>query len=802
MVFGLNAIAVMETNKMIQRIVLVLTFYLSLATKSMLAQAKVELTGQVKDNQSKNILEFCSVAVFNTHDSLITNSATDSKGFFTVNVDRGSYHLILYFIGYKNDTVVFHAAENKFLGIFKMEPTDRMLKEVNIKGNSNEKLLDREVQIVTDKLRAGAGSTKDVLDKLNGVHVDKYTNSIKVDSDDKVMILVDGVEKDQEYIKNLSPDRLKKIEIIRDPGGRYALEGYSAVINIILKKDYQGLEIFTSDRLMMETNPVDIKYSFVQNNFSTTLNYTYNKVNVYAKYSRNVNNFNLPSTDTKEYANGLIIASTPPSSQDPNAHMKQLFDNYTLGADFYINPKHTLSFESNLESQPLTGNITDGINAIAIKRNGSVLNNYSSQSHSVSEILNSYNSLFYVGKLNEKNTLNSNFTYSTYANTYSNLITESVPYQNLTNGTDKKNSTKFYLEYTHVFNSKTNLQIGYGNTWEKRNNTFTVQDSASKFDYSDFRNKLYSYFSWELNKKFGIKIGAAGESSAIESGSQSNSYLIFQPYADIRFKPWEVLDIKLKYRVESTYPNISQTNPFTSVIDQQSVKIGNPYLQPEVTHKVSLPILIAQLITIEPYYHYSGNFITTTGVLRKDSIFQYTYSNIGSYQKYGVQAHFTVPFGESIYFKTDFDIFKSSVAYSDKINNVNDWLMTNQLIYANQKHGTVAVIEYQHNLYKSINAQGYDMEGNDFWIIMLQQPFFKGKMNVMLLYFTPITLGVDFKQGSYMKTDSYTENKYGDISFLKNMIMIEISYRFNKGKSANKLEKDIERNNENNSKVL
>ena len=72
----------------------------------------------------------------------------------------------------------------------------------------------------------------------------------------------------------------------------------------------------------------------------------------------------------------------------------------------------------------------------------------------------------------------------------------------------------------------------------------------------------------------------------------------------------------------------------------------------------------------------------------------------------------------------------------------------------------------------------------------------------MLVYFTPITWGVDFMQGNYIKTDTYTESKLYDISILKNIIMLEVSYRFNKGKSVTKTEKNIERKTEKTSKGL
>ena len=193
----------------------------------LLAQNKVEVSGQIKDAQTKGALEFCTITALNTKDSLITGTVTNNKGFFTLPVEPGVYRFVFSFTGYKKDTTqAMMVSANKFIGVFKLEPTAEFLNEVSVKANSSENQLDRDVQIVTDKMKTGSTNTKEVLEKINGVTYDRYSNSIKVDNDEKVIILVDGLEKDQEYIKNLSPDRLKKVEIIRDPGGRYALEGY------------------------------------------------------------------------------------------------------------------------------------------------------------------------------------------------------------------------------------------------------------------------------------------------------------------------------------------------------------------------------------------------------------------------------------------------------------------------------------------------------------------------------------------------------------------------------------------------
>jgi hypothetical protein len=169
-----------------------------------------------------------------------------------------------------------------------------------------------------------------------------------------------------------------------------------------------------------------------------------------------------------------------------------------------------------------------------------------------------------------------------------------------------------------------------------------------------------------------------------------------------------------------------------------------------------------------------------------------------------VKTRFTVTIGKSksFFLKSDFDIFRQQISYSGNTNFINDWTMSSQLIYQNHKSHGIAGFKYQRNLYKDITAQGYNAYGNDYWIVFVQQPLLKNELNIMLLYFLPVNLGTDYNQATYIKTNNYTGNTSNDISFLKNMILLQVSYRFNKGKSVNKTEKNIEQENEQNKKSV
>ena len=276
----------------------------------LLANPKLEITGQVKDSNTKEALIFCTVSVYDSQDSLIMGAVTNDNGFFNLPLNRNNYKIIISYVGYISDTLNLSVNEDKFLGIIKLEPNNIEMEGVTVEASTHQQQLDKDVQLVTKHLRTGAANTSDVLDKIKGITYDRYNNSIKVDGEDNIIILVNGLEKDQEYIRNLNPDRLKEIEIIRDPSGRYALEGYSAVINVILKDNYKGSEIFIQNMALIDLDASKPEYIFALYNASITYNYTYNKLNFYTKIRNRYNDFNIQTTNNQEFNNGLNIEKT------------------------------------------------------------------------------------------------------------------------------------------------------------------------------------------------------------------------------------------------------------------------------------------------------------------------------------------------------------------------------------------------------------------------------------------------------------------------------------------------------------
>jgi len=784
----MNCFSILQFSKnyLLKSLLLLLVVTLS---SPMFAQSSIEISGQIKGEKAGDNLMYCSVAVLNMSDSLITGGITNDKGYFNIPVKQGSYKLAYSYMGYIPDTVTIgNVSNNKFLGIYKMKKDLQSLVEVEITASSRKSSIDKDMQIVTDKMRQGASDAKEVLEKVPGLSYDRYNNTISVDNSSNVIFLVEGVEKNQDYIKNLSPERMKKVEVIRNPGGRYGLEGYSAIINIILQKDYVGQEFFINDQLLVDADQKNNSYILPINSIDATYNFSFNKLNVYAGITSHLEKFALKTGNEIIYNNNREIRETSPNDE-PNMFFQNQITNYTLGADYYINPRNTISFESNLSNFPKSDQQIDQVFQTSIYDSGELIDSYQYNTSLNKENNDSYNTLFYVGKLSNKDRIDASFSYNYYHEKYANKTMYDDSSWRDEQVINDKNYTKLNIEYNHEFNPKLNLQAGYGNTWKKLDNSFVatgsnaLTDTSVTFIQTEVRHNLFGYLSYSFSKNISAKAGLAAEYSNPVTESQNHQYLICQPYLNIKYDISKMVNLKLMYRSDSDYPSISQTNPFSSSLDPTTITTGNPNLKPSVINKLSLKLSVMQgLISLEPYYQFSNNYISPTGFLRPDGMFEYTYSNIGHYEDKGIQANFTIPVGKLFIWQNSVQVYNSKITHNDFVNSVNDWKANSQLVFRGLKNNGVIVLNYRRDLSKNINAMGYSQNNNDYWLLLVQQPFLKNRLTAMVGYMLPVNWGANYDQGSYVQADGYEKYIHTDISVLKNMFIVKVSFRFNKGK--------------------
>ncbi len=770
---------------------------LILAVQGINAQQEIFVSGQVLDSLSGKGLESCAVGFFNDKNTLVSGTTTDHKGYFEIALRPGKYQMVLDYIGYQKKTLpVFVRQNNQFLGTYTLAEDQTVLASVEVKAKGQSFKVDKEVYAVSKKMKIAAANTNDVLDRIQGVTYDRYNDQIKVDGQTNIKILVDGLEKDEDYIRNLNPDRLKKVEVIRDPSGKYALDGYTAVINVILKKNYTGTELNLSHQSVFDSDAKDRSHMFPMTNTSAGFTYTYNKINVYTKYSVFTNDFYFPTNTLIKYKNGLSIDKHSDNG-DNNFLKKATNDRLTFGVDYYLNPRHTLSFETGFRNLFINDNQSDLNYLVDVYMNQQLQTQYKLSNAIDEKHQSNYQSLFYIGKFDADNELRIDATFAASDGSQNNVFYTNDIKDREEDSQNDKNSFRLNADYTRQLNERSSLELGYGFYHQKQSNTllskYNNQQDQTTFDWQESRHKAYAYYAYKLSQKWSLKTGLAAEISLPKIFNKTPQYLIYQPYLDLKYRLSKSINLKLKYRTESDYPALSQANPNSVYIDPEHVQKGNPDLRPEVTHQISLRAnFFGGALFAEPYYHFSENYIGQISHLRNDGIIEHSFDNIGHYRHYGIKGNVAVPFSKKIFWQTGFDVYHSSIDFEGRRNAFNDYSLESNLVYVNQDKGLTSGFVYQRGMNKYISAQGYHKWNNDFLGFLMQKSFLKKRLNLMLLYMLPVDFGVQYVQEEYTQTPQYESLTQYDIHLLKNIFVFRLNYRFSKGKATRKTKKNID----------
>ncbi len=430
------------------------------------AQQLHDITGQVKSAEGRTNLEFCSVIIFNPKNEIVKGGITTENGYFNIPVKSGVYKIAVSFVGFISDTIeIGYVRESKFIGEVLLKQSAESLKGIEVKGNANISVIDKDIQVVTAEMKKASMDTKEVLERINGVAYDRYNDAIKVDNNSNIIILVDGVEKSQDYIKNMDPKRLKRVEIVRDPGGRYGLEGYAAVINVILVKNYQGTEAFFFNQAITDFNPNKGASYIPVNNLYISLNHTYNKFNIYGTLSNNYSDFAIKSYTESKYANGRSVEETY-TGDDDNFFVLNKQMNYTVGADYYINPKHSVSFETSIKNFPKSTEDLNGDYKSVVMQGTDTTSLYDLSMNNKSNTVNSYSTVFYRGKFTNKSSMGADLSYSNSDHNYDNLMSQEFAYTQFDVGSTNTKLTKMNVYFDYDISQRSGFQVGYSNVWK------------------------------------------------------------------------------------------------------------------------------------------------------------------------------------------------------------------------------------------------------------------------------------------------------------------------------------------------
>lgn len=98
----------------------------------------------------------------------------------------------------------------------------------------------KDSYIITPELREGTMSAAQLMRRLQGFVVDPISESVSIAKDKDIPVVVNDKEVTHKYAMSLNPERIKRIEVLRYPAGRFS--GIPILINIVLNSNYIGTD--------------------------------------------------------------------------------------------------------------------------------------------------------------------------------------------------------------------------------------------------------------------------------------------------------------------------------------------------------------------------------------------------------------------------------------------------------------------------------------------------------------------------------------------------------------------------------
>ncbi|UPF07242.1 carboxypeptidase-like regulatory domain-containing protein, partial [Flavobacterium psychrophilum] len=203
--------------------------------------SQVTISGQIKDKKNKPI-EFLEIQLQNNDSIIVKSELTNVDGKFTILTEKGEYQLIIKQLGKVLQKQKITAKQDTYIGVIQIIETQQQLEEVIIASKKKliERKVDRLIFNVENSISASGGDAIDALKITPSIRVqnDKITmigkSGMSIMIDDK-LIQLSGYDL-VNFLKTISSDNIKNIEVITTPPAKYSAEGNSGLVNIKLKK--------------------------------------------------------------------------------------------------------------------------------------------------------------------------------------------------------------------------------------------------------------------------------------------------------------------------------------------------------------------------------------------------------------------------------------------------------------------------------------------------------------------------------------------------------------------------------------
>ena len=717
--------------------------------------------GRVIDNENNPIVGVNCVLMEQSDSTYIIGTTTNLDGDFElkVNEDR-EYLLQLSFIGFEKISRVCRPGN---LGDFILEVNAELLDEIVVKGDPKHKDAITETFFLTDSLRNNSKNSLQLLDKLPGISVDWASDAVKIGEYRDVPIMLNGREVGKELVQNLNPQRIKKIELLRFPKGKYG--DMPIVLNYITYDNYLGYDLGVQSKGLVSFRTPNSHSENIGANFI----YTLDKWNIYSDF--NVSNKKMYSATAYSYIykNEVAEATAMEDYRNPNNNYANRNFNASFGVDYKITPKHTISIQSWLN-----GGEHDSYEGYQTPEKMSLSENCNNYRN-----INSTSGLFYRGDITDRFIITSDLTYNYYN------VNENRIYKNIDELTElyysgRKDYWRYNANVYNIWNNILTSNIGYTYTDKSYINKDTNTDKEL-FRSLERRHDVYASLMINPHQKVSLAIGSNVLFVHRDNGIDSDSRYSWMPSAKLHWQAHKKLSVTGNYFCNIEYPNLDQLSTVAYNKNKILMYRGNPDLKERVMHYMEWRINVPKIIEFTYMLKHSANDLTPWYVMENDYVVEtlvgskYLHQYIGLSGDYNIGQKFQVNFTANYqwYGRQGFDNIwhRGRTWYLDAMATYQ----MNSYIYI------MAAYFLRHDKHPLLQGEEYNQEEN--LMLGLMSPLCKGKLSLSVNFAIPTCL-VSKRTYKDITIPDFKFTSWEDQRVNNTLMQISLRYNFGKGSTS------------------
>jgi len=625
-------------------------------------------------NQKNEPLSFATVIVVSVPDSVHRQTKiTDAEGMasfqllqthpYLVKVSSTSYQNIEKKITITDDNPLFNIT---------LQSTVSTLNNIVVTATRPLTRQEDDKKIVDpEPLAAASTNAYEILEKTPGVFVDPDGN-VYLSSMSTAKIYINGREMKMStadiatMLKNLPPNAISKIEILRTPSAKYDASGTGGIVNIVLRKGVK-LGLTGSAVAGMQQGHYGNQFLGLNLNNNTGKKSSYLNLN----YSRR-------TTFERIQTNRLFAVD---SILQQDAGTKYPATNYfaSYGISDSISAKWFVDFAGSITYQTFdnsTANknlirkistnetISNSLNAVNYNGKYLRLSNGITFSRKIDSASEWSNDFYYSYDRNRNDQQYNTYLYSPAIFTTSGYGSPDNDRYNFVFSSDLRKKLKYRLIIETGIKASV-LTFKSDASYFMNTNSGSIKDLSrtNTFRYNENINAVYFQASKMLGKNVILKAGARAENTNM-NGRQiipsDTSFNIHRtdlfPYVYLSKKVMSIAGYELRSylvaRRTIVRPVYEQLNPFSRYVDQYLSEMGNPRLRPQFTTNYEANISVNErpllAVGVNDTKDIFNQVIYSSDTSKRQSY--RTYDNLGKNKEWYLRGLGAIPPGKKYFF--------------------------------------------------------------------------------------------------------------------------------------------------------